>query len=180
MGKSSANNIFLVGPMGVGKTTIGKMLAKELSLEFIDSDQEIERRAGADVSWIFDVEGEQGFRDRESQVIDDLTNRSGVLLATGGGSVLRPMNRRILSTRGVVVFLDTSLDLQIKRTERDKKRPLLQNVDKEEVLRKLKDERQPLYEEVCDFQVFVGEGSSRRIVMDILDKLHDEEGGQDS
>jgi len=166
--------------MGVGKTTIGKMLAKELSLEFIDSDQEIERRAGADVSWIFDVEGEQGFRDRESQVIDDLTNRSGVLLATGGGSVLRPMNRRILSTRGVVVFLDTSLDLQIKRTERDKKRPLLQNVDKEEVLRKLKDERQPLYEEVCDFQVFVGEGSSRRIVMDILDKLHDEEGGQDS
>ena len=160
--------------MGVGKTTIGRMLAKELSLEFFDSDREIERRAGADVSWIFDVEGEEGFRDRESQVIDELSNRSGVLLATGGGSVLREENRQCLKARGVVIFLDTSLELQLKRTERDKKRPLLQNVDRESVLKKLKLERHALYEEVSDFRVFIGEGTSRRIVHGIVDKLQQE------
>lgn len=122
MRSPATKNIFLVGPMGVGKTTIGRSLAKELSLEFIDSDQEIEERAGADISWIFDVEGEEGFRDRESQVIDDLTQRSRILLATGGGSILREINRQRLSSRGVVIFLDTSLELQIKRTQRDRKR----------------------------------------------------------
>ena len=159
--------------MGVGKTTIGRSLARELSLEFIDSDQEIEDRAGADISWIFDVEGEEGFRDRESQVIDDLTQRSRILLATGGGSVLRDINRQHLSSRGVVIFLDTSLELQIKRTQRDRKRPLLQNVDRETVLKSLNQERYALYEEVSDFRVFVGEGGSRRIVNGIVEKLHE-------
>ena len=165
-------NLFLVGPMGVGKTTIGRALAYELDLEFLDSDHEVERRAGANISWIFDVEGEAGFRDREAAVIDDLTQHSGVLIATGGGSILRPENRRHLVSRGVVVFLDTSLDLQIKRTEKDKKRPLLQNVaDHSEVLRDLKGKRHPLYCEVADINVFVGEESSKRIVGDIIHAL---------
>ena len=160
--------------MGVGKTTIGRMLANELGLEFIDSDHEIESRAGADVSWIFDVEGESGFRDRESQIIDELTRRTRILLATGGGSVLREENREWLQSRGLVIFLDTSLELQIKRTEKDKKRPLLQNVDKEDVLRQLKEERHRYYEAVSDIRVFVGDSGSRKIVSGIVDKLRED------
>ena len=164
-------NLFLVGPMAVGKTTIGKMLAEELDLEFIDSDQEIEHRAGTNIAWVFDVEGEESFRERESAVIEDLTARSGILLATGGGSILRPENRRCLISRGVVVFLDTTVELQIKRTEKDKKRPLLQNVDHVEVLTRLKAIRHPLYEEVADIRVFVGEETGRRVVQDIVRQL---------
>ena len=99
---SKNRNLFLVGPMAVGQTTIGKLLARELRLQFIDSDQEIEKKAGADIPWIFDVEGEEKFRDRESSVIDELTQREGILLATGGGSVLRKENRRYLQARGIV------------------------------------------------------------------------------
>jgi shikimate kinase len=157
--------------MGVGKTTIGKLLAKELDLEFIDSDQEIEHRAGTNIAWIFDVEGEGQFRVRESAVIEDLTQRSKVLIATGGGSILRPENRKNLVSRGVVVFLDTSLELQIKRTEKDKKRPLLRSDDPASVLRKLKGERQSLYEEVADITVFVGQDSSKQVVNSIVRQL---------
>ena len=164
-------NIFLVGPMGVGKTTIGRMLARELKLEFFDSDHEIEARAGTNIAWIFDVEGEEQFRVRESAVIEDLTSRSGVLIATGGGSVLKAENRRNLVSRGIVLFLDTSLELQIKRTEKDKKRPLLQNVDHEEVLSKLKMQRHVLYKEIADIYVFVGQENSRQIVSTIVKKL---------
>ena len=164
-------NLFLVGPMGVGKTTIGRLLAKELDLEFVDSDQEIERRAGANIAWIFDVEGEAQFRDRESAMIEELTKRSKVLVATGGGSILRSENRKKLISRGVVVFLDTSLELQIKRTEKDKKRPLLQNDDPEGVLKKLKTERHSSYQEVSDIYVFVGQESSKHIVNSIIKKL---------
>ncbi|MEX0941929.1 MAG: shikimate kinase AroK [Pseudomonadales bacterium] len=167
-------NIFLIGPMGVGKTTIGRMLARELGLTFYDSDQEIEHRAGADVSWIFDVEGEEGFRDRESQVIDELSQKSGVLLATGGGSVLREENRRCLQARGTVIFLDTSLELQIKRTEKDKKRPLLQTDDRELVLLEMKAKRHPIYASTADLTIFVGEGSTRRIVNGIIERLKEE------
>ena len=167
-------NLFLVGPMGVGKTTIGRLLAQELGLRFIDSDHEIEKRAGANISWIFDVEGEAGFRERESIVIDDLTQRKGVLIATGGGSVLSPQNRQCLVSRGVVVFLDTSLELQLKRTEKDKKRPLLQNVDHTIVLKNLKEVRDPIHQEVSDLKVFVGEDGSRKIVNAIVKKLKDE------
>jgi len=164
-------NLFLVGPMGVGKTTIGRLLAKELGLEFIDSDQEIEKRAGTNIAWIFDVEGEEQFRVRESAVIDDLTQRSNVLIATGGGSVLRPENRKNLVSRGVVIFLDTSLELQIKRTEKDKKRPLLQKDNPKSVLKDLKAKRHSLYEEVMDVYVFVGHESSRFIINLIINQL---------
>lgn len=157
--------------MAVGKTTIGKLLARELRLQFIDSDQEIEKKAGADIPWIFDVEGEEKFRDRESSIIDELTQREGILLATGGGSVLRKENRRYLQARGIVIYLDTSLDTQIKRTEKDKKRPLLQNADHRKVLTELRDTRDPIYNEVADFKVFVGDTNSRKTVSSILRQL---------
>lgn len=118
---SKNRNLFLVGPMAVGKTTIGKLLARELNLEFLDSDQEIENKAGAEIAWIFDVEGEDKFREREGSIIDELTQREGILLATGGGSVLRQSNRRYLQSRGIVVFLNTTLDNQIKRTIKEEK-----------------------------------------------------------
>ncbi len=161
--------------MGVGKTTIGKQLATELNLKFIDSDQEIEKRAGANIAWIFDVEGEEGFRIRESAIIDELTAMQGILLSTGGGSVLREENRKCLVSRGIVVHLDTSLDMQIKRTEKDKKRPLLQGADHREVLTRLKAERDPIYQSVADISYFVGEESSKKVVAGIMRKLHEAE-----
>ena len=164
-------SIFLVGPMGVGKTTIGKMLAHELDLTFIDSDHEIEHRAGANIAWIFDVEGEPGFRIREAAVIEDLTAQPGILLATGGGSILRPENRQFLMSRGIVIHLDTSLELQIKRTAKDKKRPLLQGVDNIKVLTELKNKRDPIYRSVADVTCFVGKESSKKVINNILRQL---------
>jgi len=163
-----------VGPPGAGKTTIGRMLADELNLVFKDSDQEIEERTGADIPWIFDMEGEAGFRQREVAVIDELTQMPGVLLSTGGGSVLMEENRRCLQSRGTVVFLDTSVEIQLERTKRDKRRPLLQNGDPRDVLTKLKEERDPLYREIADISVFAGGGSGRRTVTEILRKLKEE------
>jgi shikimate kinase len=170
-----SKSIFLVGPMGVGKTTVGRMLARDLNLRFRDSDHEIEKRTGADIPWIFDVEGEQGFREREAKVIDDLTLAPDVLLATGGGAVLRDENRRCLSRRGTVVYLDTSVELQLKRTSRDKKRPLLQGGDQEQILRELRRVREPIYQSVADLKVIVGSGSSRKVAAEILRKLRENE-----
>jgi shikimate kinase len=171
LNQQSQRNIYLVGPMGVGKTTIGRRLAQHLRLEFIDSDQEIERRAGAAISWIFDVEGEPGFRDRETAVLADLTQLDEVLIATGGGSVLRPENRELLRTRGLVIFLDTSLEMQVRRTANDKKRPLLQTDNPAAVLRALKAERDPLYNEMADIKVTVGASTTRRVIASIVEKL---------
>ena len=167
-------SLFLVGPMGVGKTTIGKQLARELSLEFIDSDHEIEKRAGADISWIFEVEGEAGFREREAKVLEELTHLPDVLISTGGGCVLSDKNRQHLKSRGVVVFLDTSLDIQLMRTKKDKKRPLLQNVNHSDVLTKMKAVRDPLYNDVCHIKIFVGKSSGTRVVSSIIDNLVDQ------
>ena len=171
---TTQRNIYLVGPMGVGKTTIGRLLARDLGLTFVDSDHEIEIRAGADITWIFDVEGEAGFRDRETHALKELTQRQGMLVSTGGGAVLREENRDLLKSSGIVIMLDTSLELQLKRTEKDKKRPLLQQGDRAQILRKLKAERQPLYEALADLVVFVGEGNSRRLVTNIIRKLEKE------
>ncbi len=113
-------NIFLVGPMGAGKSTIGRQLAQQLNMEFYDSDQEIEKRTGADVGWVFDVEGEEGFRDREEKIINELTEKQGIVLATGGGSVKSRETRNRLSARGVVVYLETTIEKQLARTQRDK------------------------------------------------------------
>lgn len=166
-----ANNIFLVGPMGTGKTTIGKQLAKTLDMEFIDSDQVIEQRTGADITWIFDIEGEAGFRRREAEVIDELTRRDNIVLATGGGAVLDPNNRRHLQQRGVVVYLHTDLDLLVKRTAKDRKRPLLQTQDPRERLRDLMEAREPLYREMADITLVTSNYTARGAVKALVGKL---------
>lgn len=119
-------NIYLVGPMGAGKTTVGRHLAEMLGREFLDSDHEIERKTGATIPWIFEKEGEHGFRGRETLVIDELTARSQLVLATGGGAVTQQPNREFLKKRGIVVYLYTPVEIQLQRTYRDKNRPLLQ------------------------------------------------------
>ena len=171
---SYPRRLFLVGPMGVGKSTIGKILARELNLEFIDCDEEIERRSGADIPWIFDVEGEVGFRVRESQVLDDLTGRDGLLVATGGGAVLRKKNRTFLRERGIVIYLDSDIEVLVKRMAKDKKRPLLRNRDPQETLSRIKREREPMYREVSDIHVVVDDGSSRNAANQVLEKLQKE------
>jgi len=164
-------NIFLVGPMGAGKSTIGRHLADELHLDFYDSDQEIERRSGADIAWIFDLEGEDGFRAREENVINDLTDKQGIVLATGGGSIVTKAVRNRLSARGIVVYLQTTIDKQVARTQRDKRRPLLQNNDPEQVLRDLADMRNPMYEEVADYVVDTDDQSARAVANQIISKI---------
>ena len=168
---SLPKRVVLVGPMGAGKSTIGRMLAKELGYRFLDSDRIIEERCGANIPWIFDVEGEIGFRDRETKVLEELTLLPNILLSTGGGSILRTKNRRYLKSRGVVVFLDTTVDVQMQRIENDKKRPLLQDVDKGEVLSQMKRYRDPLYEEVSDVKVFSSDAGSKRVVSNIIEGL---------
>lgn len=164
-------NIFLVGPMGTGKTTIGKQLAKSLQMEFIDSDQVIEQRTGADITWIFDIEGEEGFRRRETEVLDELTQRSDIVLATGGGAVLAPQNRDYLKRRGQVVYLHTDLDLLVERTAKDRKRPLLQTPDPKARLRQLLEEREPLYRDLADVVLVTSDYTVRGAVKALVNKL---------
>jgi shikimate kinase len=165
-------NIFLVGPMGAGKSTIGRELADKLHLEFFDSDQEIERRTGADISWVFDLEGEEGFRKREEDVIDDLTEKQGIVLATGGGSVISSQVRNRLSARGIVVYLETTIDKQVARTQRDRRRPLLQTSEEPRtVLEKLAVERNPLYEEIADVIVQTDDQSAKVVAHKIVERL---------
>ncbi len=142
--------VFLVGPMGSGKTTLGRRAAGRLGLRFIDCDEEIEKRTGASVNLIFDIEGEAGFRQRETRLLEELGRREGVLIATGGGVVTVPRNRALLRERGFVVWLPTSVERQLKRLEMDRKRPLLQAPDRRARLEALANERDPLYEEVAD------------------------------
>lgn len=165
-------NIFLVGPMGAGKSTIGRQLAQQLSMEFYDSDQEIERRTGADVGWVFDVEGEEGFRQREEKIINELTEKQGIVLATGGGSVKSRETRNRLSARGVVVYLETNIEKQLARTQRDKKRPLLQGVEPvRDVLETLAEERNPLYEEIADITIHTDDQSAKIVSNQIIELL---------
>lgn len=164
-------NIFLIGMMGVGKTTIGRHLAGLLGHEFVDSDVEVERRAGADISWIFDMEGEEGFRKREHQVLRELTARTGVVLATGGGAVLGESNRDILRARGVVVYLSASINKIVERTRRDKKRPLLQSGDLRERIATLLGEREPLYQETAHIVVNIKGRPSRAVAREIARDL---------
>ncbi len=170
--KKSVDNIFLIGPMGAGKTTIGRLLAQDLRLEFFDSDQEIEDRTGADIAWIFDMEGEEGFRKREEKVIEELTEKNKIVLATGGGAVLSEQNRRLLHSRGTVVYLMTTINQQLERTRKDQKRPLLQNVDDPELtLRSLMEERDPLYREIADFMVMTSLRSAKAVSSEIVNHL---------
>ncbi|MEH6823837.1 MAG: shikimate kinase AroK [Motiliproteus sp.] len=146
-------NLFLIGPMGAGKSTLGRLLAQDLQLSFVDSDKVIEERAGADIPWIFDVEGEAGFRKREACVIDELTQETDIVLATGGGAILDPENRRRLQARGTVIYLYASLQQQIERTAKDRNRPLLQTDNPSKVLEELMQNRDPLYQDCCDLLI---------------------------
>jgi shikimate kinase len=163
-------NLFLIGPMGAGKSTIGKQLARDLKLEFYDADQEIEARSGADIAWIFDVEGEAGFRKREAQVIDELSQMQGIVLATGGGAILNPENRNRLAARGTVVYLQTTVEQQIRRTvsARDKRRPLLQTDTPESTLKDLMDARDPLYKEIADVVVATDGRTVRSVAQEVV------------
>ncbi|HBB99824.1 MULTISPECIES: shikimate kinase AroK [Stutzerimonas stutzeri subgroup] len=165
------HNFILVGPMGAGKSTIGRLLAKELRLPFKDSDKEIEQRTGASIPLIFDVEGEGGFRERERAVIADLCQLEGVVLATGGGAVLREDNRQALRAGGQVVYLCTSVDQQLERTARDRNRPLLQASDPRSVLSALMAIRDPLYRSIADVIIETDERPPRMVVTEILDRL---------
>ena len=153
--------------MGSGKTVVGRRLARCLDMDFADTDTEIERRTGVDIAFIFDKEGEQGFRDRERAVVEDLTRRVGVVLATGGGAILDPDNRKRLNDSGVVVYLKTSLTHQLERTRRTKHRPLLQDEDPAAVLRRLLETRGPLYDEVADITVATGNQPVGTVVREI-------------
>ena len=163
-------SVFLVGPMGVGKTTIGRQLAKLLGYEFVDSDHEIEAKTGATIAWIFDVEGESGFRQREQAMINTLTQRQGIVLATGGGAVISPDNREALKKRGLVVYLKAEVDELINRTAHDKNRPLLQTENPREKLKALMEEREPWYLEVADL-VFDTQRKNSSASANVLQKL---------
>jgi len=139
--------------MGAGKTAVGKQLARMLGLAFVDSDSEIERRTGVDIPFIFEKEGEEGFRRREQDAIDDLTRQSGVVLATGGGAVLSPDNRAALTGRGTVIYLHASVWQQMARTRHSTDRPLLQTADPKGRLEDLMTIREPIYREIADIVV---------------------------
>ncbi len=153
-------NLFLIGPMGAGKSAVGRQLARLLHLDFVDSDDEIESRTGVDIPFIFEKEGEEGFRKREAAVIDDLSQREGVVLATGGGAVVKAENRSRLGARGYVVYLYTTVAQQLERTQRGRERPLLDNADPRKVLEEFMEIRDPLYREIADLVI---ETDGRRV-----------------
>ena len=157
--------------MGVGKSTIGRVLSEILGLQFFDSDREIEAATGADIPWIFDVEGEAGFRLREVRMIDQLTRKKNIVLATGGGAVLAEKNRKRLRKRGLVVYLRASIKQQVDRTSRDKSRPLLQTPDPEQKIRELMKIRDPLYLELADLIVDTNRRNPRSVSLDIVQQL---------
>ena len=146
---TTKNKVFLIGPMGAGKTTIGKQLAMILGLPFVDTDQVIEDRSGADIPWIFDVEGEEGFRNRETKVLADVCEQGAAVIATGGGIVMREENRALIAEHGAVVYLNAAIEQQIERTSKDKGRPLLDTENPDQVIRDLMAIRDPLYREIA-------------------------------
>ncbi len=160
--------IFIVGPAASGKTTIGKKLAKFLKVDFFDTDEKIEEKSGVNISWIFDVEGEEGFRKREKQILSDTKNLESCVISTGGGIVLDKKNRKFISSTGIVVYLSVSLKTQIKRTLLDKSRPLLKGKDKKEVLAKQFLERKNFYAEIADITIEEEKESRSKILENII------------
>lgn len=167
-----APNLFLIGPMGAGKTTVGRQMAELLRMTFLDLDHEIESQTGAAVNLIFELEGEAGFRRRERALLAELVARHGVVLATGGGAVLDPDNRNLLRRNGFVIWLDVMLDAQLARLSRDRQRPLLSSTDRRARLEALAIERNPLYAQIADLRLLTeGTGNSMHAVHDLLDLL---------
>lgn len=165
-------NIYLVGPMGAGKSTIGRVLAAELHLGFRDSDKVIEDRTGADIPWIFDMEGEEGFRDRETAVLDELSKSQDFVIATGGGIILRPQNREIMKLSGYICYLTASIEQLVERTSRDKKRPLLQVENPRQKIIDLVALRDPLYLEAADFVINTDRRSPKVVAQEISSLIH--------
>lgn len=164
--------IFIVGPMASGKSTLGKKLAQTLEIDFLDTDNEIEKKAGAEISWIFEVEGEDGFRERESKALQKSVEKDNVVISTGGGIVTIEENRDLMIAKGKVVYLKTPIEIQLNRTENDKKRPLLSQGNREQTLRVLKKERDPQYKEIADITINHDQQKNRNAVIDeIIDKL---------
>ncbi len=164
-------NVFLIGPMGAGKSTIGRHLAELLDKSFLDSDHEIEARTGASISLIFEIEGEAGFRRRETSVIDELTQQQDIVLATGGGVVLNEDNRQVLCSRGVVVYLHAPLEALLKRTHKDRSRPLLQTEDPRHTLEEILKAREPIYRQSADIVMDTAHRSPLTVAREIVKKL---------
>ena len=164
-------NIFLVGPMGAGKSAVGRQLARSLHLDFMDSDDEVESRTGVDIAFIFEKEGEEGFRRREAAAIDDLTRRDGVVLATGGGAVTDAESRSRLGGRGYVVYLYTSVDQQHARTRKGRERPLLESGDRRKILEDLLAVRDPLYREIADLVVDTDGRKVKSVTDEIIEHI---------
>ena len=167
---SRSENIYLVGLMGAGKTTIGRQLAKSLGLPFYDSDKAIEESTGVDIPTIFEIEGEQGFRDREQKMLQQLTELKGIVLATGGGAILRQENRDLLKENGIIIYLQCSIDRIMERTRRDTQRPLLKTANPKERIEQLYKEREPLYLNCADLVVDTGIMQSKAAVNYILEE----------
>jgi len=165
------HNVYLIGPMGSGKSAVGRHLARLLHLEFYDSDAEIERRTGVDIPYIFEKEGEAGFREREREIIDALTQLQHTVIATGGGAVLLPENRERLASRGQVVYLKTGIGQQVERTKHGRQRPLLYTDDPEAKLRELMALRAPLYESIAAVTVSTDRRQVRAVADDIAQQL---------
>ncbi|WP_082091855.1 shikimate kinase [Polynucleobacter duraquae] len=169
--KSSSNNIFLIGLMGAGKSTVGKLLAKKLGRRFLDADHVIEDRCGVKIPVIFEMEGEDGFRKREAQAINDITAEHDVILATGGGAVLLPENRQFLSERGLVIYLHANPIELWHRTKGGEGRPLLKNGDAKKILENLYAVRDPLYREIADYIIETGKPSVNQLVNTLIMQL---------
>lgn len=166
-------SVFLIGPMGVGKSTIGRLLASQLNMPFYDSDREIEFVTGADIPWIFDVEGEKGFRIREARMIDTLTQRQNIILATGGGAILNEESRKFLHSRGTVVYLRASVNQQLERTGKDKNRPLLQTENPLIKIKELFKIREPLYRDTAHLIIDTSRRSPRAVGQEIVRQLNE-------
>jgi len=168
----SDQSIFIVGPMGAGKTTIGKKLAFHLKRSFVDTDHLIVSRSGADIPWIFDIEGEQGFRRREAQICAEVTLQKGLVVATGGGIVLDPENRKVLASRGLVIYLKATVDELAQRTAKDKNRPLLKTPNPRATIESILNERGPLYEEIADIIIDTQGSNTGHTINRILSHLN--------
>jgi len=166
-------NIILIGPMGAGKTTIGRQLARQLHMDFIDCDREIEKRTGATINLIFEIEGEEGFRQREQKMLEELSQHKNIVLATGGGAVLREENRRLLRSSGTVVYLHASVDTQLERTRNSKNRPLLNNRDPRGRLAELMTHREPLYRQEADIVINADQRSAASVAREIVQRMEE-------
>ena len=173
MNKKAAtpSNIYLIGPMGTGKSSVGRHLARMLKKRFLDCDQEMEERTGARIAIIFELEGESGFRKRERALLQELAKEDGLVLATGGGVVLDRANRELLSSRGFNIYLDAPLELLVSRTSRDRQRPLLQTEDRAARIKALAEERDPLYRQLADMIVTSDKRSAKHVAREIVKQL---------